>query len=204
MWRITKWCHFEQHELNGRDEGRDVGEIKGISPVLRHLYTKDFLKMTGEMNVFNKMNSNMEEKKLAYNEIPMGYPLCFNDECAKKACCMHYQARMLLPEGRHHGPAVYPTAWQDDGCTFFRKKQLVRKAWGFTHLYNHVPQRDTAEARRCVRSYFSGGCGPYYRYHHGENKLSPKQQADIIAILSKFGPTDGLAFDQYEMDWDFD
>ena len=150
------------------------------------------------------MKSNMEEKKLTYNEIPMGYPLCFNDECAKKACCMHYQARLLLPEGRHHGPAVYPTAWQDDGCTFFRKKQLVRKAWGFTKLYHNVPQRDVAEARRCVRSYFSGGCGPYYRYHHGENLLSPKQQADIMKIIAKFGSIDDIRFDNYVEAWDFD
>ena len=65
------------------------------------------------------MKSNMEEKKLTYNEIPMGYPLCFNDECAKKACCMHYQARMLMPENRYYGSAIYPTAWQNDECKCF-------------------------------------------------------------------------------------
>ena len=146
----------------------------------------------------------MEEKKLTYKDIPMGYSSCFNDECTKKECCMHYQARLLMPEDCFKGSAVFPTAWQDGACKCFREKRLVRKAWGFTHIYNNVPHRDLPEARANVRSYFSGGCGPYYRYHHGENKLSPKQQADIRAILSKFGPTDGLAFDQYEMDWDFD
>ena len=44
----------------------------------------------------------------------------------------------------------------------------------------------------------------YYRYHHGDNKLSPKQQADIMAILAQYGNTDGLAFDHYETVWDFD
>ena len=43
-------------------------------------------------------HTDMEEKKLTYKDVPFGYPLCFNDECAKKACCMHYQARLLLPE----------------------------------------------------------------------------------------------------------
>lgn len=150
------------------------------------------------------MKSNMEEKKLTYNDIPMGYPLCFNDECAKKACCMHYQARMLMPENRYYGSAIYPTAWQNDECKCFCEKRMVRKAWGFTHLYNHVPQRDVAEARRCVRSYFSGGCGPYYRYHHGENLLSPEQQADIMKIIAKYGSTEGIRFDHYVTDWDFD
>jgi hypothetical protein len=52
-------------------------------------------------------------------------------------------------------------------------------------------------------SYFSGGCGPYYRYHHGENKLSPSQQEDIMNIMSKFCSTEGLSFDRYEWDYDF-
>ena len=54
-----------------------------------------------------------------------------------------------------------------------------------------------------MRSYFSAGMGPYYRYHHGENKLSPKQQDDIMQILSHFCCTDGIHFDHYETDWDF-
>jgi len=54
-----------------------------------------------------------------------------------------------------------------------------------------------------VKNYFSVGNGPYYRYHHGENKLTPGQQQDIMQILSHFGPTDGLAFDHYETDFNF-
>ena len=145
----------------------------------------------------------MEEKKLTYKDIPMGYPLCFNDECARKDCCMHYQARLTLPEGHHHGPAIYPTAWQDRACKYFREKRFVQKAWGFTHLYDNVPQRDKAEARLCVRSSFSGGNGPYYRVHHGENMISPEKQDEILEILAKFGSTDGIRFDHYVEDWDF-
>ena len=51
---------------------------------------------------------------------------------------------------------------------------------------------------------FSRGCGPYYRNHSGENKLTPKQQAEIMEILAQYGPTEGLAFDHYETSWDFD
>jgi hypothetical protein len=79
----------------------------------------------------------------------------------------------------------------------------VQKAWGFTHLYDHVPQRDRAEARQKVRSYFSRGCGPYYRFHHGDNQLSPCQQQDIMKILAQYGSTDGIRFDHYINDWDF-
>ena len=41
-WPITKWCHFKQLESDGRDDGRDMGEIENISPMLSPLCTKDF------------------------------------------------------------------------------------------------------------------------------------------------------------------
>ena len=146
----------------------------------------------------------MDEKVLNRKDIPMGYPLCFNNECTEKERCMHYQARLLRAEdGRLYGNAIFPTAWQDGKCKCFREKRLVRKAWGFQHLYDNVPQRDKAEARHCVRSFFSGGCGPYYRYHHGENLLSPEQQDEIMKIIAKFGSTEGIHFDHYVTGWDF-
>ena len=145
----------------------------------------------------------MEQEELNYKDIPMGYPLCFNSECTKKDSCMHYQARLLLPEGRHYGPAIYPTAWQDGNCNYFREKRLVQRAWGFRKLYDNVPKWQKAEARACVRSYFSGGCGPYYRVHNGENTISPKQQEEIMKIIAQFGSTEGIKFDHYITDWDF-
>ena len=145
----------------------------------------------------------MEEKTLTYQDIPTKYPLCFNAECAKKTSCMHYQAQYALPAGRHHGPAVYPVAWQDGACQYFREKRLVQKAWGFSRLYDNVPRHQQSDARHCVSSYFSGGWGPYYRYHHGEKQLSPSQQHDILAILASYGSTDGIRFDHYVEDWDF-
>jgi len=146
----------------------------------------------------------MEYRELTIKNIPYGYPLCFNDECANKEKCMHYQARLLKLDGRLQGSAVYPTTWQDGECKCFKETKQTKKAWGFTHIYDNVPHYLRAEARRRVRNYFSSGCGPYYRYHHGENKLSPREQADILAILAKYGPTDGLTFDHYETDWNFD
>lgn len=143
------------------------------------------------------------DKELTYKDVPMGYPLCFNHECVKAACCMHYQARLTLPEGRHHGPAVYPTAWQDGACNYFREKRLIQKAWGFTHLYDNVPQRDKAEARHCVRSLFGRGNGPYYRVHHGENMLTPEEQDQIIKALAKYCNPDSVRFDHYVEAWDF-
>ena len=144
------------------------------------------------------------EKELKVKNIPWGYPLCFNEACAEKEKCMHYQARLLMPEERYSGPAVYPVAWKEDKCRCFCEKKLVKKAWGFTKLYNNIPSNLRAEARQCVHAYFGRGQGPYYRVHHGDNLLSPKQQEDILNIIAKFGPIEGVQFDHYVTDWNFD
>jgi len=144
------------------------------------------------------------EKPLEIKNIPYGYPLCFNEECLLRDKCMHYQAYLLKGGTQLAGSAIYPEAWKNGKCQRFNEIKMVKKAWGFTRIYNNVPRYQRAEARQRVMNYFSRGCGPYYRYHHGENKLSPHEQEDIIAILAKFGTTEGIAFDHYETNWDFD
>lgn len=146
----------------------------------------------------------MEEKVLKANDIPMGYTMCFNDGCADKDKCMHYQAMLLTSAGRYSGSAVFPTAWQDGKCRCYREKKLVKKAWGFSGLYKNVDHRDKTAARQSVSSYFGRGNGQYYRAHHGEILLSPKQQEDILKIVSQYGPIDGIKFEHYKIDWDFE
>ena len=144
------------------------------------------------------------EKELKAKDIPMGYALCFNDACNRKETCMHHLAQVLTSHQEQHiGQAVYPTAWKDGECHCYCEKKLVRKAWGFSHLYDNVSKYHKAEARQRVRSYFSKGMGPYYRFHHGENMLTPKQQDDIMQILAQFGSIEGIKFDHYEIGWDF-
>ena len=75
------------------------------------------------------------KKQLKYENIPHRYELCFNENCQKREQCMHYQAYLLQPEARLHGPAIYPTAWQGGQCQHFRDVKPVQKAWGFSHLY---------------------------------------------------------------------
>ena len=58
----------------------------------------------------------MEERELKAKDIPWGYPLCFNNECADNDRCMHYQARLLMPKDRYSGSAVFPTAWENGRC----------------------------------------------------------------------------------------
>ena len=44
----------------------------------------------------------------------------------------------------------------------------------------------------------------YYRVNNGENMLWPKQQEDIMKIIAEFGTTEGVKFDYYVTDWNFE
>lgn len=145
----------------------------------------------------------MTEKELKYENLPWGFMVCFNSDCKLRETCMHYQAGLLQPEDKLSGHAVFPQAWKSGTCKCYLEKKIVKKAWGFSRIYRNVPHNQKAEARMYVKSYFSSGNGPYYRYHHGENLLSPKQQEDIMKILADYGPTEDLAFDHYVTDFDF-
>ena len=143
------------------------------------------------------------KKQLESKNIPWGYELCFNENCQLRDKCLHYQAYLVKSQEYLSGPAIYPEAWKNGQCRCFKEMQLVQKAWGFSQLYKNLPRHLKADARRSVANYFSSGNGPYYRYHHGDNKLTPQQQKDVLNILAKFGSTDGLSFDHYEAGFNF-
>ena len=146
----------------------------------------------------------MKEIKLNVKDIPSGYALCFNSDCAEKDKCLHYQAKLMKAENCYKGQAVYPAAWQDGKCSCYNEKKLVQKAWGFSQLYRNIPSYMRAEARRSVSSLFGCGNGQYYRAHHGEIMISPKRQEEIMEVLAKYGSTEGIKFDHYVSVWDFD
>ena len=143
------------------------------------------------------------EKDLELKKIPWGYEICFNESCLLREQCLHYQAYLLQSDERDGGPSVYPSAWKNGECQRFCENKPVQMAWGFKGLYDHLPRHLKAEARQCINAYLGSGVSAYYRVHHGEKMLSPRQQQDIMAIMAKFGPTEGLAFDHYEMRYDF-
>ena len=48
---------------DGRGDGRDMGEIKNIPPVLKYLCTKAFPAMTGEMRDFSEKVQKSETRR---------------------------------------------------------------------------------------------------------------------------------------------
>ena len=145
----------------------------------------------------------MEEKKLVYEDAPWNYPVCFNSECKKCDLCMHYLIGQLVPEDYHTGNAVYPSAWKGGDCLCFREKKVVRFAWGFSNLYTNLTRGQTSDIRSSIRTYLGSGMSAYYRYHHGERLLTPKQQQDILDIVKRFCSKEDATFDNYVLAWDF-
>ena len=145
----------------------------------------------------------MEEKELTFDDAPLRYPICYNEQCSKHGECMHYHMGTLVPSRKKLGWAVYPTAWKDGECSFFREKHPVRMAWGFNGIYKKLSKHDAADARVMVRQYFNMGKGEYYRHHHGEKLLSPKQQQEILHLVSLCGSIEGVEFDHYVTAYDF-
>ena len=70
------------------------------------------------------------KNELNLKNIPWGYELCFNNDCALRQQCMHYQASLLNPSERTSGPAVYPTAWASGECQRFCEVRMVQMALG--------------------------------------------------------------------------
>ena len=145
----------------------------------------------------------MEQRKLIFQDAPWGYQLCFNSKCPKADECLHYQVGLLAPSTKTKGAAIYPAAWKNGDCPHYRSCQPVQLAWGFTNLYRHLPAQLASAARMHIRAHLSSGMSTYYRYHHGERFLSPKQQEEILDIMKVYGPTDDLRFDHYVTSYDF-
>lgn len=145
----------------------------------------------------------MEEKQLLFEDAPWEYPLCFNSECKLCDTCMHYQVGLLAPANRQSGHAIYPSAWKDGDCRFYREKRLVQYAWGFDGLYKGLTKGQATDIRSNLRVHLSSGMSTYYRYHHGQRLLTPQQQKEILEICDHFAPDNESKFDHYVTSYDF-
>lgn len=145
----------------------------------------------------------MDKNQFNTNMIPSDYACCFNQQCPMHQRCVHYVAGTHVATDRLVGRCVYPHALRDGQCTLFREMEPVRMAWGFGRLYDYLPRHLRAAARSSVQAYFSQGASTYYRYHHGERKLTPRQQQEVVDIVMSLGSTQEPQFEHYEMAFDF-
>lgn len=148
-------------------------------------------------------NNNKDAKELDYNEVPAGWQICFNGECPQREDCLRWVAARKLPLTVKWGPAVYPTALEEDGqCSFFYRAEPRQMAWGFSKLFYNVLNRHAVSLRKNLKDYLNGHAN-YYRYNRGDKLLSPEQQTHILDMFRKLGYEKDLAFDGYVTAYDF-
>ena len=137
-----------------------------------------------------------------FSKVPTYYQLCFNSQCPRSADCLRFLAGQHAPATLQTGMAIYPAAVRGGQCEFFRHSDVVRMAWGFDNIYKPLKPYFRSMARKAVRDMF-GSEGTYYRYHHGERKLTPEQQQEIAELLKKYDYYGPVTFTHYENIYDF-
>lgn len=137
--------------------------------------------------------------KYDFSQVGKGFVFCFLSDCPRCNECLRYCAGRELPDDRPFGPAVYPGAYCQGECRFFRKNEKVRLATGF----GGGPMRHVFLALRRRMTEYLHGNGVYYQYRNGKKWLSPEQQEHIIEMCRRYGYTGEVTFDCYKDDYDF-
>ena len=127
----------------------------------------------------------MEGKKLTYQDVPMGYPLCFNDECALADECLH---RLAARSGRQKNElvtAVNPARSSGESCRYYKPNKVVTMAYGMIDSFHEVKADHIASLRNTLINHF--GRGSYYLRRNGLRAITPDEQQYIGSIFRQYG-----------------
>lgn len=143
------------------------------------------------------------EKKLPRTDIPADFVYCFSHDCPRAADCLRFNMGTRVPDKPTIGLCVFPRAYEDGGCPYFRQTQTLRMAWGLTPLFRDILQKHSKELHARIYALL-GSQSAYYRYNSGEYLLTPEQQEAILRIFESIGyDRAGLSFGGYVENFDF-
>lgn len=136
-----------------------------------------------------------------FKDVPNGWAICFNDNCAQHEDCLRRIAGELAeseaPKENLKALCVTPLAYRDGSCKLYAALKKERMAWGFSHLYDQVLKIHYADIKDDITHSLRGRSN-YYRYNNGERKLSEEQQQKIANIFRRYGYEREPEFDHYE------
>ena len=121
---------------------------------------------------------------------------CFHTACPQASTCFRQISTKYIPEDSVVGNAIFPTAYKSNGCRFYVTPTISTLSWGFSRLFDNVPHKSVMQLRNDMKRYFRGSSN-YYKYHRGEKKLTPMQQADIAQMFKKYD-CDEVMYDHCE------
>lgn len=146
-------------------------------------------------------NNELLRAAISGSEIPKNWLYCFNSQCQQRERCVRYISGTVPPNDRTWGQAVFPASSDNHACPHFKLLRLICTAWGFDKLFDEVKVKDAPKIRKLMKDML-GGNGSYYRFMHGERRLTPEQQASVKRLFSQFGYNDA-DFDFFREEIDF-
>ena len=139
---------------------------------------------------------------LTPDQVPSSYAVCFHFSCPQKENCMRFLAGKAIAEKRQCGLTVYPAAYESGTCSMYKQSRIFTAAYGFNKLFSQVRYGEVTKLREALKQYL-GGHGTYYRYHKGDNRLTPEQQTWIINLFAEHGSHLEFPVDHYSQQFDF-
>lgn len=132
-----------------------------------------------------------------YREVPHGFAHCFRGECPKSPNCLRHTAATHSSEGEPYLSIVNPAHLPTDtsNCSFYRKDEKIRVAWGVKRLFDNMTQRQACDIRQTLVAHFEKN--EYYRVYRKEHYLTPQEQAYILRVFQRHGIQEEPAYEYY-------
>lgn len=139
---------------------------------------------------------------------PTNYSHCFAspEQCSRCGSCLRSYAAELKANDFRPLMCVHPLyiekVAQGQPCEYYRKRQFVTIAYGFTHMYDTIPTKLASELKCEIQSrYLSRDI--YYRARKGERPLTPQDQEFIAEQFKQLGIEGTPHYDRTEehLDW---
>ena len=136
----------------------------------------------------------MKNQKL---EIPHGFALCGESECACAGACLRHIAYIQQAETEKVMQTVNPRfCAKGDTCLFYCDAAPVVYARGFTRMQKRMlPDQYDKFLWKLIPHF---GRNPYYERRNGKRTLPPVEQELIADVAQQVGVTEEFKFDRYE------
>ena len=136
----------------------------------------------------------MGNKKL---EIPYGFALCGEAECACAGTCLRHVAYLQQVETEKMFRVVNPRfCMKNETCAFYRDATPIVYARGFTRMQKRMlPDQYDKFSWKLIPHF---GRNPYFERRRGDRKLNLQEQEIIRKALKQAGVTENLDFDLKE------
>ncbi len=132
-----------------------------------------------------------------YREVPNGFAHCFRSECSRSQQCLRHMAATHSAAGDSYLTIVNPAQLPEDAstCSFYRKIQKTRVAWGVKHLFDKMTCHQTYSIKQTLISQY--GRTHYYRIYRKERYLEVWEQDYIRRLFQRFGIQEEPAYEYY-------